>query len=157
MKPRLWMVLILGLLLTASSAAQDKDKDKTEDAKEKAVKEEMKKFDGTWDVIFLERAGQKLPMEKWKALNIQVIFADKKMTWKMGGGSSEATYQIDPAKNPKEIDILGEKNTKPEKGIYKLEGDTLTLCASESGGDRPTEFVSRSGTSSMILVLKKAK
>lgn len=156
MKPRLWMVLTLGLLLTASSAAQDTDKEKKDEAKEKAVKEEMKKLDGTWDVIHLERAGQKLPMEKWKALNFQVVFADKKMTSKMGGGSSEATYQLDPAKNPKEIDII-EKNTKTEKGIYKLEGDTLTVCASESNGDRPTEFATRSGTSSLMMVLKKAK
>ena len=50
---------------------------------------------------------------------------------------------------PKAIDLTPGENGGPLKGkrypgIYKLEGDTLTLCLSiEAGSKRPTKFATK--------------
>jgi len=73
------------------------------------------------------------------------------------GEATEADYKLDPAKKPKQIDLLfGEGRTT--KGVYHLEGDTLKLCAEkETDGERPTEFSTKHGTTHFLVVLKKKK
>jgi len=40
-------------------------------------------------------------------------------------------------------------------GIYKLEGDTLTICTDEDG--RPTEFTANAGSGRQLMVLKRKR
>ena len=43
------------------------------------------------------------------------------------------------------------------EGIYQIKDDELTICAKVFGMERPTEFVSKEGSSTVLLVLKKEK
>jgi uncharacterized protein (TIGR03067 family) len=77
-------------------------------------------------------------------------------TWTtLDGQRVEGRFQLDPASRPKAIDVtfqLG--NAASMVGIYELDGDNWTLCITGEGG-RPTEFVSRPGSRTMIITLKR--
>ena len=62
--------------------------------------------------------------------------------------------RLDPTKSPKEFDV----EWLPGKfyhGIYRIEGDTLTLCHGKPGQPRPTEFAG-SGGATYCGVYKRA-
>jgi RNA polymerase sigma factor (sigma-70 family) len=139
-----------GTVLYARRALADKPA-----AKEEAPKDE-EKIVGTWAFLSMEKGGQKEQEENVK--EAQLIFAsDGKLTAKVPKGEKVGTYKLEPAKKPKAITITTETGaTIP--GIYKLEGDTLTVClAEEQAKDPPTEFASREGTKIVLIVLKREK
>ena len=68
------------------------------------------------------------------------------------------TYKLDAKKKPAEIDITPPKEDGTHLGIFKIDGDTLTICMSDKGAsERPTKFESPEGSKVMLLTLKRAK
>jgi len=56
-----------------------------------------------------------------------------------------------------QADFRSEDGSPAKKAIWKLEGDTLTICESEAGGERPTDFSSGHGSKRTLWVLKRIK
>ena len=75
-------------------------------------------------------------------------------------GASRA-FEIDLKRNPPTVDLVS--NTKlanPSRllGIYKIEGDTLTIIGTRAKGvERPTRFDNLEGSGMTMYVLKRAK
>ena len=69
-------------------------------------------------------------------------------------------WKLDPGKSPAHLDFTyedGPAKGTTLKGVYKFEGDTLTVCFGGFGKDRPTEFASKAGSGTILIVQKRAK
>lgn len=128
-------LLLLGLLVTAEA----------KDAKD---------IEGTWIVVSAIADGK----ENEEIKNDKLIFKDGKLTIKGEKKEEQATYKLDPAAKPKNLDVTPEGKDEIVAAIYKLDGDKLIVCAVPvPGGKRPTEFSGKEGSGQLLVELKREK
>jgi uncharacterized protein (TIGR03067 family) len=114
---------------------------------------------GTWKVTeFHTEQGSRVVEE---GLIIPYSFEGNKLIT-VGPGNVRVLieYRLDPTKSPKQIDQLftgGVIGPWIAKGIYKLEGDTLTICYGGRNVARPTEFTAKPGDGRTMRVHKRVK
>jgi RNA polymerase sigma factor (sigma-70 family) len=151
--------LALVLALTAGGTGAFAYRFLAEDAR----KTDKENILGEWKVTTVKMNGQDAPGEEGEALKNSIVeFKPDKVIIKRKDGDRESTYKLDPTTKPKTIEIVhmvqggGEEKMRC---IYKLEGDTLTICGKHSGGgdDLPTEFESKEGSGTVLMVLKREK
>lgn len=109
------------------------------------------KIQGTWIISTGEKAGRKAPAE---LKDVRMTFTGGEFTWKTSQNEVKGTFSLDSAITPKEISMRAEDNKLA--GIYKIEGDELKICVGV-GDDRPTDFATKAGAKTMLLVLKRDK
>jgi uncharacterized protein (TIGR03067 family) len=138
------------LLLIGSVSAQDAD-----------AKKDLQSLQGTWKLISSIDSGQEVPAEL--IAKATIIIEGNKLRFRMEGEAKEeeATFTLDPTKKPRAIDLVTRRSdgtTQTARGIYKIEGDRVTLCTnSAKDGERPTEFASRRQTRLGLGVLERVK
>jgi uncharacterized protein (TIGR03067 family) len=138
--------VLLGVVL-AVGAPGDKE----------APKKESPSIVGEWDGEKLVRGGQERPIPDG---GVKITFTkDGKLVVKEGNkDAEEGTYKVDAKKNPAEIEVTPPKEDGTRIGIFKIDGDTLTIClADKDSTDRPTKFESPEGTNIMLITLKRVK
>jgi uncharacterized protein (TIGR03067 family) len=130
-------------------------------ADDDAVMKELKALQGTWKAVALEAGGKPLPKQAVPDFTF-VIGADGKSMGKMAQSEYAATITVNPKKDPKTIDNLhdsGPQKGKKQYGVYKLEGDRLTVCITAPGraeGDRPNDFTTKD-TANVMFVFERVK
>jgi uncharacterized protein (TIGR03067 family) len=145
MKMRMLLIVSVGLLVGADDAKDD-------------VKKDQDKMQGTWKLVSGEQNGEAIPEDVLKTGKL-VVTGDK-YTIKFADYDAEGTQKIDPTKKPKTIDSMntgGQGQGQTFQGIYEVHDETLKQCFGEPGGDRPTEFTTKSGNGRYMFVWKKAK
>lgn len=109
---------------------------------------------GTWVVESVKGSGEDVPLFK----GARLALSDGKVELKTANGERLAgTYKLDPAANPKAIDLalkVGDFSIT-HKGLYVLEKDALTLyLPSGRDADRPEKL---DGQGCDVWTLKRAE
>lgn len=119
------------------------------------VPDDQARIQGTWVVVSAERDGAPVPPESLKAREVKMIFEANRIVAKMGEMSvTLGTFTLDSSKSPKTYDRTYPDGT-PRRGIYKLDGDKLTICVSGLGKDRPSAFSTKSGDGTSLVVYRR--
>jgi len=128
-------------------------------AEDKTADSEVKKLEGTWEIVAAEIMGKKIDAPKGKGGSIIFSKGMKLVMKDPGKPDKDGKYKIDTSNSPKQLDLIELKDGKDGKvtqAIYEVDGDTLRLGFSGEGakGKRPTEF---KGDKVVILHLKRQK
>jgi uncharacterized protein (TIGR03067 family) len=133
---------MLTLILAAALAADDPAAD-------------LEAMEGTWVLTSMTFEGKAPPPEGLAKVRLEV--RDGRFTFRHGPShfAAEVT-DFEPLAEPRAIDLTRERDKQTLPGIYKLEGDTLTLCTASRGG-RPADFSAGPGSPNLLRVYRRAR
>jgi len=124
----------------------------------KQAKRDIDNLQGAWHVTALELDGNKMPESMLGGSQITVK-GSKFDTVSMGAAYSGA-LTLDETANPNTFDLKftdGPEKGNTNLGIYKLSGDTWTLCLATRGKIRPKTFATAPGTGIALETLRRGK
>jgi uncharacterized protein (TIGR03067 family) len=122
-----------------------------------AAEGDLEKLQGTWKTMV--GPNQDIPM----ILRIQGNQATATVTTAQGQSFTlKGEWKVDEKAQPKAIDWVNVKGGDGQdlpgsRAIYKLDGDTLTVCTGPPDGDRPTEFKVGEGRFPNLRVYSRQK
>ena len=114
---------------------------------------------GKWNCNSATIDGSPIAAETAQALTL-TLTADRFKTQRGDQVLFDSTYILDASKEPKQIDMIGtegELKGKPALGIYKLDGEKLTLCYTMPGKERPAKFESPAKSGIYLIEWQRAK
>ena len=124
------------------------------------AEEAQKKLQGNWTATKAERDGKPAGdvvghQLSFAANRFQIQSKDRKPLF-------AGTVRVNPGAKPAAIDFEhtdGDLKGKAWKGIYALDGDTLTICDNAPNPDkgRPTAFAAPSGSGYVLITFRRAK
>ncbi len=139
--PAILAVCLCATLVNAQEPAQD----------------ELRQHQGTWAAVSFRRDGQDTPADIVRSITRTV--EGKHVVWKRNGKNFAGTaLELDPAQHPRAIDVSadgGPMRGRRVLGIYKLEGDRLTLCMADPDRPRPREFRADQGSGQTLMVFQR--
>jgi uncharacterized protein (TIGR03067 family) len=138
--------LVAGLVLLVGAQAGD----------DAALKKELTALQGKWTFVKLESGGKE--PEDFKGSTMEFLNDGKTVQFAKGDLVKKGTFEVNPATKPKTITIFPNDEGNVMFGIYKIEKDVMTICATERVSDRrPTEFALKEGKKFVIVTAERTK
>jgi uncharacterized protein (TIGR03067 family) len=132
-----------------------------DDAKDEAVRKDLKNLTGTWQVMSREANGEKAPTEALKGMVVKVADTGTMTVTKEGKEIRKVKWiNLDPTQKMKtaDVEILeGDDKGKTLLAIYRIEGDLFTICIGNAGKDRPTAFSAEEGSGQALMTYTRSK
>ena len=143
-KLKLTLVVVLTILVAGLSVGLFLSRADGPEKQTTKAPDDARAIRGTWKVIKANKGGVEPPDADEVKKNPWVITADKIIV-KRNGEDRESSYKLDPSKKPKAFDLTpltgpDEEKGKLFQGIYILTGDTLKICITGPGQERPADF-----------------
>lgn len=116
---------------------------------------DLDRLQGSWHLTSLETDGEVMPGDFGGA---SIVITGKKFVSLGMGATYEGTLELDDKKKPKAFQLLftdGHAAGTRNLGIYKLEGETWTMCLATRGSVRPRSFGTKPGTGFALQTLKR--
>ena len=139
---RCWLILGTGLVLA------------------QPAEQAQKQLEGTWIATKAERDGKAAD----DVVGHRLSFTDNRFQIRSKDGKHlyEGTFRVKPSTKPAAIDFQhtgGALKGKAWKGIYALDGDTLTTCDNAPNLDkgRPAAFEAKAGSGYILITFQRAK
>ena len=123
-----------------------------------AVEKGLRDFRGTWTPVSMEMDGKFLSLDRLK--KVRLTIDGEKFTFETGDDSHDGLYKIDPAKNPRELNIevtRGDEKGKVYFVIYKFENGKMIQCMHVDNERRPTQFTGKAGSKNLYEVWRRVK
>jgi len=149
-----WVIAVgTGLMMVVGTRADD------------AAKTDHDRLQGTWHLTSLEINKRPVPVENLKADKgvrvLTLVVKGDSYTFLLGENRLDMTFKMDPGETPRTLDLTvvrGPDKGKVYHGIYKLEGNTFTVCRHvEPDKERPTEFATMPNSGLMLGVWQREK
>lgn len=114
-------------------------------------------FSGSWSKVGGIINGKKIPAEVYQNDGYELRFKEDMYSEAIMGKFTEGgTFRIDASKNPATIDFTvthGKEQGKTQLGIFKIEGDVMTLALALHGNpNRPRNF---EGSGNLVVSILK--
>jgi uncharacterized protein (TIGR03067 family) len=124
-----------------------------------AKKDDAEALKGKWVAVSIKQGGMAVPDEVVKTFKFS--FDGKEYVNSAIGQSEEGGYKLDSTKSPKTIDFdikTGNDKGKKQLGVYKLDGDKLTIVAATAGEtERPKSTEPAADDPVLLVVLEREK
>lgn len=128
-------------------------------APESDKKDDLDAIQGTWTMVSFEVNGESVPENVIETGRLEI----KKdvYTPKLGEQTQWFTIVLSAEKDPKTFELTARNGANSGglfKGIYKLDGETLTMCRALTEQDpRPTEFATGAESGHSLVVWRRSK
>lgn len=111
---------------------------------------------GAWECTGITDSGRVNTADVEARIEIEFTADGKIRLTKRGKLEPDGTYAADPKAEPATMDFTLEPGGGLLRGIYKVDGDTLTICCEDADrGRRPTRFAAPAGTKLMLLTFTR--
>ena len=119
--------------------------------------EQLRSLEGDWSFEYLEVDGNEIATGMYAGS--RMLMDGDKFRTESPMANYDGEFSIDVEKDPHEIDIEfieGPEAGNWSYGIYRLEGDSLTICLGLAGAPRPTDFATSPKSSHALERLRRA-
>jgi uncharacterized protein (TIGR03067 family) len=115
---------------------------------------------GTWQAVSYARDGNEASYEDLKSVQLVMDPRGQATVLREGKVLLAGSTKLDPTADPMTLDLTfteGDSKGQTALGIYRIEGDLLTICRAASDRARPTAFTSRPGSGQALMTYRRQK